>query len=264
MSDLYGELGISREADNNEIKSAYRRLARQHHPDVNPDPAAAHRFARLNEAYHILSDPARRIWYDQTGTTEGVNLIGKNTQTSAESMRVARRAYYQARADRIVNDWLERERVETKARGKAVYTVVTLFLTTFIMAMTKPNLFDSAGFAWRGVLIALFLAGVWHLVKSLKEHFDYYTYAVPPRSRKNKRKPEAKKFQRGVAWAFVIGGYLVSLGSGLLLDALTDFSTGLFGNTGGSDALFAVIFYPPIAVLIVDMIYRVNIRLEEL
>jgi hypothetical protein len=260
VSDLYAELGVNRSADNNEIKSAYRRLARQYHPDVNPDPASAQRFARLNEAYHILSDPSRRHWYDRTGSTDGVNLVGQY-RTSVESMRVARRAYYQARADRIVNEWLERERLETKARGKAVYTVVTLFLTTFIMAMTKPNLFDTAGLAWRLVLIGLFFVGVWHLFKSLKEHFDYYTYIPPRRSRKGK-KPE-QKFKRSVAWAFVIGGYVVSLGAGLLLDGLTDFSTELFGNTNSEDALFAVMFYPPIAVLIVDMIYRVNLRLEE-
>ncbi|NOT58779.1 MAG: J domain-containing protein [Acidobacteria bacterium] len=261
-SDLYGELGISRGADTSEIKSAYRRLARQYHPDVNPDPASAQRFARVNEAYHVLSDPARRDWYDQTGTLDGVNLINKNRQPSAETMRTARRAYYQARADRIVNDWLERERTETKARGKAVYTIVTLFLSTFIMAMVKPNLFDVAATWLRIVLIGLFLLGVWHLITSLKEHFDYYTYPAPRRTRSRKRKDDAR-FKRGIAWAFVIGGYLVSLGAGLLLDALTNVSTELFGPEAG-EALFPILFYPPIAVLIVDMIYRINLRLEEL
>lgn len=260
--DLYAELGISRGADTSEIKSAYRRLARQYHPDVNPEPESAERFARVNEAYHVLSDPARRDWYDQTGTLDGVNLINKNRQANAESARVVRRAYYQARADRVVNEWLDRERTETKARGKAVYTIVTLFLSTFVMAMTKPNFFEAAGLAWRAVLIALFLLGVWHLGKSLKEHFDYYTYPAPRRTRSRKHQEDAK-FKRGIAWAFVIGGYLLSLGAGLLLDALTNFSTELFGPEA-SDALFPILFYPPIAVLIVDMIYRVNLRLEEL
>jgi hypothetical protein len=52
--------------------------------------------------------------------------------------------------------------------------------------------------------------------------------------------------------------------AGLLLDGLTNFSNELFNNTGSEDALFAVMFYPPIAVLIVDTIYRVNLKLEEL
>src|SRR5262245_36056173 len=176
MPDLYVVLGVKRSADATEIKSAYRRLARQYHPDVNPDPTAARKFAVLNEAYHILSDPARRTWYDRTGSTNGVNLITKDNQMSVQAMRAARRAYYQARADRIVNEWLERERVETRERGKAVYTTVTLFLTTFVIAMTKPNMLETASLFWRVTMVVLFAAGLWHLVSSLKRHFDYYTY----------------------------------------------------------------------------------------
>ena len=54
VADLYRMLGVQRTADQTEIKSAYRRLARKYHPDVNPDPASARRFARLTDAYHIL------------------------------------------------------------------------------------------------------------------------------------------------------------------------------------------------------------------
>ncbi len=263
MPDLYAVLGVKRSADATEIKSAYRRLARQYHPDVNPDPAAARKFAVLNEAYHILSDPARRTWYDRTGSTEGANLISKNNQMSVQAMRAARRAFYQARADRIVNEWLERERIETKARGKAVYTTVTLFLSTFVIAMTKPNLLETAGLFWRVALVILFAAGLWHLVSSLKQHFDYYTYpATRSRSSASKARP---RFTRGVAWAFVIGGYLVSFGAGILIDSLTNISIELFGPmTTLNDALFGVILFPPIAVLIVDMMYRINLRFEEL
>lgn len=260
MSDLYAVLGVKRSADATEIKSAYRRLARQFHPDVNPDPAAAKHFAMLNEAYHVLSDPARRTWYDRTGSLDGINLIGKNQQMSVASMRAARRAYYQARADRIVNEWLERERVETRARGKAVYTTVTLFLSTFVIAMTKPNLLDTAGIFWRVALLVLFAAGLWHLVTSLKQHFDYYTYR-PTRPPSRERRPPPR-FKRGVAWAFVIGGYLLSFGAGILVDSLTNISNEIFLNTTFNDALFGVVIFPPIAVLFVDALYRINLRFE--
>lgn len=263
MPDLYAVLGVKRSADATEIKSAYRRLARQYHPDVNPDPAAARQFAVLNEAYHILSDPARRTWYDRTGSTDGVNLISKNNQMSVQAMRAARRAYYQARADRIVNEWLERERTETKARGKAVYTTVTLFLSTFIIAMTKPNLLETAGFFWRVALVVLFLVGLWHLVSSLKRHFDYYTYPSSRGSSSSHR--SHPRFSRGVAWAFVISGYLISFGAGILMDSLTNISMELFGpTTTMNDALFGVVLFPPIAVLIVNLMYRVNLRFEEM
>ena len=69
MLDPYAVLGVARNAGQNEIKTAYRRLARKYHPDVNPHPAAARKFAQINEAYHILIDPQRRSFYERTGST---------------------------------------------------------------------------------------------------------------------------------------------------------------------------------------------------
>ncbi|HEX2029885.1 MAG TPA: molecular chaperone DnaJ [Actinomycetota bacterium] len=65
--DLYEVLGVTREASAEDIKRAYRRLAREYHPDVNRDPQAEHRFKEINLAYQTLSDPARRRQYDQFG-----------------------------------------------------------------------------------------------------------------------------------------------------------------------------------------------------
>jgi DnaJ-class molecular chaperone len=66
--DYYRILGVSRSADEKEIKSAYRRLARQNHPDVNRNnPEAAARFQEISEAYRVLSDPEKRKLYDQYG-----------------------------------------------------------------------------------------------------------------------------------------------------------------------------------------------------
>lgn len=65
--DLYDVLGISREATQEEIKKAYRRLAREFHPDLNKDPEAERRFKEINLAHETLSDPAKRRRYDMFG-----------------------------------------------------------------------------------------------------------------------------------------------------------------------------------------------------
>ncbi len=64
--DHYALLGVRSDASAREIRRAYRRLARQHHPDVNPHLDGPARFAELADAYAILNDPAQRARYDQT------------------------------------------------------------------------------------------------------------------------------------------------------------------------------------------------------
>jgi molecular chaperone DnaJ len=70
--DLYAELGLSKSASEDDIKSAYRKLARKHHPDVNPGkPEAEEKFKKLSAAYDVLSNREKRALYDEFGM-EGV------------------------------------------------------------------------------------------------------------------------------------------------------------------------------------------------
>jgi molecular chaperone DnaJ len=71
MSDHYQVLGVDRNASQDEIKKAYRKLAREMHPDVNPDPKIQDRFKEITAAYEVLSDPDKRSSYDRGGDSYG-------------------------------------------------------------------------------------------------------------------------------------------------------------------------------------------------
>jgi molecular chaperone DnaJ len=67
MADYYDLLGVARDSDADTLKRAYRRLARQYHPDINKEPGAEDKFKEIGRAYEVLSDPQTRARYDQFG-----------------------------------------------------------------------------------------------------------------------------------------------------------------------------------------------------
>src|SRR6184192_1717737 len=175
MTDYYHVLGVKRDATATEIKSAYRKLARKRHPDVNRgSEKAAREFALLSLAYHTLIDPQERAFHDQQLTNQRNGGSGSILHSDNPHAQRARAA--QARWDRVVNQILETDRRENMERQRAVFTTVSLFLSTFLVAMIRPPLWQSFDVIGRAILLVLFVAGLWHLVKRLVEHFRHYTY----------------------------------------------------------------------------------------
>ena len=216
MTDYYHVLGVKRSATAAEIKSAYRKLARKRHPDVNlGSEKAAREFAVLSLAYHTLIDPQERAFHDQQ--------LDKRTRPSSilhsDNPHAQRARAAQARWDHVVNQILETDRRENLERQRAVFTTVSLFLSTFFVAMIKPPLWQSFGIAGRAILVALFMTGVWHLIRRLREYFKHYTYRPDDvhYSITEEGTGPAQPFTRLSAYAFLIGGYGLSLGIGLFI-----------------------------------------------
>jgi curved DNA-binding protein CbpA len=268
--DYYKVLGVKRAASATEIKSAYRRLARQRHPDVNGgSDVAAREFALISLAYRTLSDPQERAYYDTQlqrahSTDLGGGSVFRSDNPHAQRMR---RMAVQARFDRVVDRIIEAERRETFALQQAVFTTVALFLSTFFVAFTKPPLWDKLDLFGRAVLVTLAAIGLWHLALRLKAGFEHYTYK--PKSIHDSvinadEGGPGKPFTRFTASTFLILGYAASIAVGLFMreqaqhmmifDALPD----LFGKHFRYD----LFLYPPIAVLIVDTMHTVASKID--
>jgi len=277
MTDYYQVLGIKPSATATEIKSAYRRLARKRHPDVNRgSEKAAREFALLSLAYHTLIDPQERAFHDQqlNKKRNGTSILESDNPHAQRARNISA----QARWDRVVNQILENDRRENTARQRAVFTTVSLFLSTFFIAMIKPPLWQSFGLIGRAILAMLFITGIWHLITRLREYFRHYTYKPEPIhfSITQEDKSPSQPFTRFSAYAFLVGGYGVSLGLGLLIgwQAQNFFSdlTLLFRHhvsaTGVSTfspdvlVILDLVFYPPIAVLIIDTMHALASRID--
>jgi curved DNA-binding protein CbpA len=267
--DYYKILKVKRTASAAEIKSAYRRLARASHPDLKGGTEAASReFALISLAYRTLSDPHERAYYDsQLRKAHSSDFGGSVFHSNNLHAQRLRRIAMQRRFDRRVDELIEADRRENFVLQQAVFTTVTLFLSTFFVAWFKPSFWYSFSLFGRAVVLALFAIGLWHLAVRLKACFEHYTYK--PKSihdsliNADSGTPD-KPFTRFTASTFLIVGSALSLVGGLYIGSFMQYFVifkdlpYLFGQSLRLDLLF----YPPIAVLIVDTMHTVASKID--
>jgi hypothetical protein len=278
VTNYYKILGIKKSASKSEVKSAYRKLARLRHPDVNGgSEKAAQEFALLSKAYRVLIDPQERAYYDEQLSTQS-NTGHSILHSSNPHAQRARNLAVQARWDRVVDQVLERDRQENRERQRAVFTTVSLFLSTFFVAMIKPHLWETFDYLGRAIVLTLFVIGVWHLATRLREYFAHYTYqpkSIQDSIMRDEETPE-QPFTRFSAFTFLLVGYALSIGAGLVIGwHAQEFFSGfanLFRHMGTSHSNVIVsstmllipdlVVYPPIAVLIVDSMQAITARMD--
>ncbi|HKO97310.1 MAG TPA: DnaJ domain-containing protein [Pyrinomonadaceae bacterium] len=276
MTDYYKILGVKRSASKSEVRSAYRKLARVRHPDVNGgSESAARDFALLSKAYRVLIDPQERAYYDDklsAFTSGGFSILDSNNVHAKRARSLA----VQARWDRVVDEVLERDRKENRERQRAVFTTVSLFLSTFIVVLLRPQLWQKLGYTGRAIVATLFLIGIWHLATRLREYLAHYTYrpkSIQDSIMRDDEKPE-QPFTRLSAYTFLLVGYGLSVGVGLVIgwhaqDFFNDLTmlfragvgevqSSLLSYTSSTLTLPDLLVYPPIAVLIVDSMEKLT------
>ncbi|MGI9036602.1 MAG: J domain-containing protein [Pyrinomonadaceae bacterium] len=270
MVNYYKILKISPQATTAEIKSAYRRLARELHPDINNDSETATKdFALIVKAYEILSDPQERAFFDK----KLLKAQAKNSIHSTDSVfysdnphaRRLRQMAFERRYNAIVDQMIDYDRNETLALQRAIFPTVALFVSTCVVGIFRPLLWSNARAGGKIILLTLFVLGVWHLFKRLRSGFARYTYDSESLRESILEEIEhaSKTYSRTAAVLFLVFGISVSFGIGLVIGNFMETSMitmmpKLFSKTLQPE----FIFYPPIVVLLVDLMHSFALKMD--
>lgn len=270
MADYYQILKISKRASNVEIKSAYRRLARKFHPDVNGGTdEAAREFAKIAKAYEILGNPQTRADYDRQMLSSQFELKSSSNSVFGSQNRHAKRwrqMAYEKRYNDIIDRMIADERRETLAFQKAIFPAVGLFTSTIIVAVFKPVWFGNSSMIGKIIFLSLFAVGLIHLISRIKTAFELYTYdhETLHESILDNNEPPTKPYSRATAISFLLVGTGFCFGIGLLIgnlmgDSMVMIMPGFFSQ----NLRLEFVIYPPIIVLLVDAMHSFASYMES-
>jgi hypothetical protein len=259
MVNYYDTLNVSPKASSAEIKSAYRRLARKLHPDVNNgSDETARQFAAIAEAYEILGNNREREQYDQKLVHASFSSNGSPVFTSNNPhARRWRRMVIEKRYNEIIDRLIEEERRETTAFQRVVYPVVSLFVSMIFVAVSKPKIFAETSMIGKTIVIALFIVGVIHLMGRIKDGYDRYTFdeELLHESILDENEPKERPYSRWTATVFLVGGLLFSFGLGYVVGLNVEFIADSMPSWFSTELKPEFLFYPPIIVLFVDIMH---------
>ena len=269
MVNYYEILKVPPKASNAEIKSAYRKLARKLHPDVNNgSEETALRFAEIAEAYEILGNANERANFDKkllhaqhTTSSNGDSFF---TSTNPHARRW-RQMVYEKRYNEIIDRMIAEERRESAAMQRAIYPAVALFVSTLFVVIFKPKIFINSAIIGKIVVVSLFIAGVIHIIGRVRDGFEHYTYDDDDlhESILDDNEPRVKPYSRYSASVVLIGGLLLSFGLGWLIGNYVDFIYISMPSMFSSTLKPEFVFYPPIVVLFVDLMHAFASRLDN-
>src|SRR5262249_49380918 len=177
MFDYYQILGVKHTASAKEIKAAYKRLARQRHPDLNGGSAeAAEGFVQLSHARNILLDPKSRAEYDaqRHAAAPGPGAYAPVLKPKGEDY--LQRVRSEIRIRQNLENFQIAQRQEARALKQAVFPIVAFLFAAFCVALIRPRIWRYSGWTGRAVILTLVTFGVcgtvwkiWAAIKLLPE-----------------------------------------------------------------------------------------------
>jgi DnaJ domain len=266
MVDYYRVLNVSPDASTAEIKSAYRRLARKKHPDLNKgDESTAREFAGLTDAYKILVNPRDRSLFDRRRLKASFSSSDSVFNSDNIHAKRARQMAYERRYNAIIDRMIADERKESLALQRVIFPVVALFISTIFVAIFKPLFWSNSNIPGKLLLLSLFIGGVVHFLRRVHAGLERYTYSSLNihDSILQDIESDSRPYSRVAAISFLLVGVIASLGIGLLIgNFLGLMTTAMMPNMFSPTLHAEFFFYPPIVVLLVDAMHSLIARFE--